>query len=557
MLDSVVRQLDAEAWKVVIKNRPADHITPQASDLPSLKDQALSRQVAAHTIISQLFACNIVGILGGQRSGVFDTSLDGPWLEYARGLAKTTEEALEAQCFNNASVKQRFFYADVVKNAIAKEVVDKAQQRDGADANDLHFLLAMQEEAQAAKQAVKDSHHTYEGMRIPLDPHLEHLAHSLYDEILAQVKEELKELHMRQSRRGNVAGKRGAEIVQDKGIGIIEQQPPAKKRGRPAGSKNKPKAPEASQSAVTVGGNLPRQHATQQTEAQHPVSVHQLDNSIPQPQAANPRTSETPVVNEETATKSLEPKSDLKATSTSPTIATDPLADSTLQSLDDQHSLQQAPPANTKHVRFAEDVIEAAAGSLESAHPMPQASVHDEAAVSGEASAPSYVPMDKGMKRARDEEDDVGNEQPSPKSPRLDVPNFDLRETSLLAQSTTPDTPQAGPETLEQGPQELQGQYETPYLGEQNDLTVEETLEPSDIIWDDFDQHYGEEATRNFSFTAVLNDPDENYGFDSGVPWTTEGVLADGYVLETENLDSHIPNTFGPDFANDEMGNIE
>ena len=438
-VDSILRQLDAEV-KVVIQNRQPDPVAPQPSELRSLKDQALSRQVAAHTIVCQLFACSMVGILRGQRTSVSDACLDDPWLNYARGLAKTTEEALEARCFNNASVKQRFFYADVLKNAVAKEINDKAQQRDGAKANDLQFLLAMQEETQAAKQAMKDSHHTYEGIQIALDPHLEHMADALYDEILAQIKEALDDLHLRQSRRGSVATKRGAETVQDKDASTVKQPPPARKRGRPAASKNKPKGSEASQSTQVAGGQQAERQAVSQPKAQHPARVQELGNVAAQSQPLNAMDSKKPVSTEKQMRELSKPKSILKATSVSPTDAPLPLADSTLQSLPHQHSLEHVSTTDTHHVHFSGDVLGAKNGSSGSVHSMSEIPVYDEALVSGEDAPASGMSKGKGNKRAREEDEDVDAEQPSPKSPRLDLAIIATQDVSEVVEPTVPET---------------------------------------------------------------------------------------------------------------------
>ena len=116
------------------------------------------------------------------------------------------------------------------------------------------------------------------------------------------------------------------------------------------------------------------------------------------------------------------------------------------------------------------------------------------------------------------------------------------------------------PETREQVPQKLLDQYEASKPQEQSDQVVRETLDPSEIIWDDFDQHYGQGWTDNFDFRFALHNDVEDSEFDSTVPWTTGGVIADGHVLESGHSDGDDPSSYGPTanpFGDDQIGSIE
>ena len=316
--DLVASQVEMEIV-TVLGVTPIDPSAPYLAEVERVSEEALSNHLLTYQAMAHAFSVVLTGVLQGNDCDVFEAVTNDSTLKAAGALRKATSKACDAQCFKTSTLKERFYYSNHLKNALANQVIREMEGFEPAFSDDISWLLKLMGYIQFTKTRVLDDSCSTDGDNSNLDTDLRSKAAYFLDEIDEQISSELYGLRSHQKGDGQEkAKKRGREEGQEDEDSQIP--PPAKKRGGPQAASTAPTQGQTDMAQPTAkvsqppvnttepSGSHPKQQGQQQTQP----AVHASLMHPPQP-AGQARTSDTSNQSQEPRNKTAtKPKANVK-----------------------------------------------------------------------------------------------------------------------------------------------------------------------------------------------------------------------------------------------------
>ena len=205
--DLITCQLQADIKFCLKENHPdlhgLDFTTP--ASVKKLRGLATSRQINSYRRKVQVLALTVSRVLEAQQDGLFDFATDRTTLDRAKVFVENTDKAIEAYYRGTATLRERFFFNDELRNSISAHLRAVVKEEYGDEMTDEKWLAAYINAATALRTIMERSNFV---PRVNcLAPELLERAASNLDDIVYHAQSEMRKIVKRKPKQPPALGK--------------------------------------------------------------------------------------------------------------------------------------------------------------------------------------------------------------------------------------------------------------------------------------------------------------------------------------------------------------